>query len=149
MVGKKRRISETSSDEPPISTENVSDDEPDRVKKKKKSIAPSLRAQLSSLNVPVLKSILRRNHQNPFGNKADLLSRIVQLVKHGGYPACPKCVRGRIKLRLHRRKNQSKYYCPGYPLSFRGPAAFSKCDYVTDECPKKPFHIPAHLHITV
>ena len=149
MVGKKRQISETSSDEP---SETASDDEPDRVKKKKrttKATAPSLRAQLSLLNVPVLKNILRQNHQNPFRNKADLLSRIVHLVKHGGYPACPKCVQGRIKLRLHRRKNQSKYYCPGFPLGFRGPASFSKCDYVTDECAKEPFHIPADLHIKV
>ncbi|CAF1399087.1 unnamed protein product [Rotaria sordida] len=61
--------------------------------KKSKKGAPkplSLRVQLNALTVPVLKNILRSNHQNPFGNKAELISRIIYLVRHGGYPRCPK-----------------------------------------------------------
>jgi hypothetical protein len=109
----------------------------------------SLRAQLSVLSVPVLKNILRFNHQNPFGNKPELLTRIVYLVKHGGYPRCPKCFQGRLKARLHRRKNQSKYYCPGYPLSFRALAKYHQCDYVTDECEKEIFQFSPTLNLNI
>lgn len=112
-----------------------------------KNKSPSLRTQLSLLTVPILKNILRFNHQNPFGNKSELLTRIVYLVKHGAYPNCPKCLQGRLKIRLHRRKNQSKYYCPGYPISFRAPASYHQCDYVTDECEKDIFHFPSTLNI--
>ena len=115
---------------------------PKKVERKK-----SLRAQLSLLTVPVLKDILRFNHQNPFGNKSELLSRIVYLSKHGAYPDCPKCQQGRLKLRLHRRKNQSKYYCPGFPVSFRALAQYHHCDYVTDECEKIPFDFPETLNL--
>jgi hypothetical protein len=108
---------------------------------------PSLRVQLSALTVPVLKNILRFNHQNPFGNKPDLISRILYLVKHDGYPRCPKCHSGRLKARLHRRKDQSKFYCPGFPDGFRAPASFYRCDYRTDECQKETFVFPAHLNL--
>jgi hypothetical protein len=115
---------------------------------KGKPKSPSLRAQLSLLTIPVLKNILRLNNQNPFGNKSELLTRIVYLSKHGGYPSCPKCLNGRLKARLHRRKNQSKYYCPGFPIGFRGPVSYHQCDYVTDECEKVPFHFPSTLNLT-
>jgi hypothetical protein len=123
-------------------------------KKKKTAVitktkSPPLRGQLSVLTLPVLKNILRFNHQNPFGNKPDLLSRIVYLTKNGCYPSCPKCLTGRLKARLHRRKDQSKYYCPGYPLSFRAPASYHRCDYVTDECNKETFHFPPVYNITI
>jgi len=118
-----------------------------KIKKQKTNKSPSLRAQLSLLTIPVLKDILRFNHQNPFGNKPELLSRIVYLVKHGGYPECPKCPNGRLKARLHRRKNQSKYYCPGYPTSFRARTSYHQCDYVTDECEKETFHFPPTLNL--
>ncbi|CAF0727828.1 unnamed protein product [Rotaria sp. Silwood1] len=115
----------------------------------KKTKPPSLRVQLSSMKVPVLKNILRFNHQNPFGNKPDLLSRIIYMVKHGAYPKCPKCIKGRIKPRLHRRKNQSKYYCPGFPINFRAPSSYYQCDYVTDECEKEKFRFPSNLNIKI
>jgi len=118
-----------------------------KMEKQKIKKSPSLRAQLSGLTVPVLKNILRFNHQNPFGNKPELLSRIVYLVKHGGYPRCPKCLNGRLKARLHRRKDQSKYYCPGYPMGFRAPASYHQCDYVTDECEKEIFIFPPTLNL--
>ncbi len=114
---------------------------------KKKS--PSLRMQLRVLTVPVLQNILRFNHQNPFGNKPDLISRILYLVQHGGYPKCPKCDQGRLKARLHRRKDQSKYYCPGFPLGFRaGSSSYRYCDYKTDECEKETFRFPPELNLT-
>ena len=109
----------------------------------------SLRVQLSVWTVPVLKNILRFNHQNPFGNRSELVSRIVYLSKNGAYPACPKCHLGRLKIRLHRRKDQSKYYCPGFPTSFRAPASFHRCDYVTDECEKISFDFPENLNLVV
>lgn len=108
--------------------------------------APSLRAQLNRLTVVQLKDILRSNHQNPFGRKAELLTRIVYLVKHGGYPSCPKCSYGRLKVRLYRRKGESKYYCPGYPVDFRV-ASYYRCDYVTDQCEKETFEIPSKYNI--
>ena len=110
---------------------------------------PSLRVQLNLLTIPVLKNILRLNHQNPFGNKSELITRIVYLEKHGGYPSCPKCLNGRLKFRLHRRKGQSKYYCPGYPMGFRAGTSYHQCDYVTDDCEKIPFHFPPTLNLIV
>jgi len=120
-------------------------------KKQKKAVAkpPSLRVQLNSLTIPVLKDILRLNHQNPFGNKANLISRIIYLIQHGGYPRCQKCKFGRLKIRVHRRKNQSKFYCPGYPIGFRGPSSFHRCDYVADTCNKETFVLPAALNLTL
>ncbi|CAF0860772.1 unnamed protein product [Rotaria sordida] len=115
----------------------------------KKSKSPSLRIQLSAMTIPVLKNILRFNHQNPFGNKSDLLSRIIYMVGHGIYPRCPKCTRGRLKPRLHRRKNQSKYYCPGFPNSFRAPASYHQCDHVIDECKKEKFRFPSNLNLKI
>ncbi len=88
---------------------------------------------MSVLTVPVLKNILRFNHQNPFENKSELLSRIIYLVKHDGYPRCPK--------------DQSKYYCPGYPIGFRAPASYHQCDYVTDECEKESFNFSSTLNL--
>ncbi len=126
---------------------NSNEIEPTKKRVMKKT-TPSVRAQLSLLTVAELKNILRLNHQNPFGNKSELLSRIVFLAKHGGYPRCPKCIEGRLKARLHRRKNQSKYYCPGYPIGFRAPASYHQCDYVTDACDKEPFHFPPTLNLT-
>ncbi len=78
----------------------------DMEEKRKSKSSSSLRVQLSLLTIPILKDILRFNHQNSFGNKSELLSRIVYLSKHDAYPNCPKCIQGRLKLRLHRRKNQ-------------------------------------------
>jgi transposase-like protein len=117
------------------------------IDEQKKTKSPSLRVQLRVLTVPVLKNILRFNHQNPFGNKPVLISRILYLVQHGGYPKCPKCTQGRLKARLHRRKDQSKYFCPGFPLGFRGPCAYHYCDYKTDECEKETFRFPPELHL--
>jgi hypothetical protein len=119
----------------------------DRKFKEKKT--SSLRSQLSLLTIPVLKNILRLNHQNPFGNKPELLTRIVYLSKHGAYPSCPKCIQGRLKLRVHRRKDQSKYYCPGYPIGFRAGSSYHQCDYITDECEKISFHFPSTLNLIV
>ncbi|CAF1290993.1 unnamed protein product [Rotaria sordida] len=118
--------------------------------KKSKKGAPkplSLRVQLNALTVPVLKNILRSNHQNPFGNKAELISRIIYLVRHGGYPRCPKCKFGRLKKSLHRRKNQSKFYCPGFPTGFREGDSFYRCNYVTDTCEKETFVLAAALNL--
>lgn len=109
----------------------------------------SIRVQLNGLTVPVLKDILRSNHQNPFGTKLVLVERIVYLAKNGAYPDCPKCQRGRLKFRRHRRKDQSKYYCPGYPTNFRSPASYHRCDYVTDECEKIRFVLPERLNLIV
>ncbi|CAF2720793.1 unnamed protein product [Rotaria sp. Silwood2] len=115
----------------------------------KKIKLPSLRVQLSAMTVRLLKNILRFNHQNPFGNKPELLSRIVYMAKYGAYPKCPKCIKGRLKPRLHRRKNQSKYYCPGFPIGFRGPASYYRCDYVTDECKKEKFRFASTLNLKI
>ncbi|CAF4288126.1 unnamed protein product, partial [Adineta steineri] len=53
-----------------------------------------------------------------------------------GYTPCPKCKSGRLKIRLHRCKNQSKFYCPGFPIGFREGHSFYQCDYITDTCNK-------------
>ncbi|CAF1188075.1 unnamed protein product [Adineta steineri] len=118
-------------------------------KKQKKSKPPSLRVQLNVLTIPILKNILRSNHQNPFGNKGELISRIIYLVRNGGYPSCPECKSGRLKIRLHRRKNQSKFYCPGFPTGFREGDSFYQCDYVTDTCNKQTFILPSNLNLII
>ncbi|CAF0885736.1 unnamed protein product [Adineta ricciae] len=110
---------------------------------------PSVRVQLNALKLPTLKNILRFNHQNPFGNKAKLVVRILYLLKHGGYPRCPKCKYGRLKRRLHRRKDQSKFYCPGYPSGFREGDSFIHCNYTTETCEKESFVFDHSLNIIV
>lgn len=110
---------------------------------------PSVRVQLNALTVPTLKNILRFNHQNPFGRKAELVTRILYLLKHGGYPRCPECKYGRLKPRLHRRKGQSKFYCPGYPSGFREGDSFIYCNYTTETCEKEPFVFHHSLNIIV
>ncbi|CAF4123863.1 unnamed protein product, partial [Adineta steineri] len=35
------------------------------------------------------------------------------------HASCSKCKSGRLKIRLHPRKNQSKFYCPDFPIGFR------------------------------
>ena len=130
----------------PFANEMTSKKRRETNERKKKP--PSLRVQLRGLTIPTLKNILRFNHQNPFGNKSNLILRILYLVEHGGYPKCPKCLQGRLKLRLHRRKNQSKYYCPGYPLGFRaGSNNYHYCDYTTDDCEKETFVFPPELNL--
>ncbi|UJR11029.1 hypothetical protein I4U23_015213 [Adineta vaga] len=139
----------------PDNEEDVDNDEKKqqhRTSKKQKIQSdkpPSLRVQLNALTVPVLKDILRFNHQNPFGNKSELISRILYLVKHGGYPRCPRCKFGRLKRRLHRRKDESKFYCPGYPSGFREGDSFIRCNYSTDACEKETFVFYESLNLIV
>lgn len=114
-----------------------------------KAKPPSLRVKLRNLTVPELRSILRFNDQSTFGNKSDLILRILYMVKHGSYPRCPKCRGGRIKPRRYRRKNELKYYCPGFPCPGFGPTAYHDCDYETDENNAKLFLFPTNFNLTV
>lgn len=122
-------------------------------KQTKKSIKnakkPSLRVQLNFLTVSTLKGILRYNDQSGFGNKPDLISRITYMFKNGTYPRCPQCHGGRVKPRPYRRKNQSKYYCPGYPCAFRGPFGYHDCNYETDDCKREKIRFPPLLNIKI
>ncbi|CAF0727818.1 unnamed protein product [Didymodactylos carnosus] len=107
---------------------------------------PSIRSQLNLLTVPILKQILRYNHQNPFGIKQVLLTRISYLVKNGGYPPCPKCKYGRLKLRKPRKTTETKYYCPGFPSGFGEGDSFIRCNYETDDCTKTNFNFTNPIH---